>query len=143
MINGKRYGWEDITIRLPHGPLLDVDSIEYSDKKEIEPVYGKGSSPRGYGTGNYSAEGKITLLREEYLRLVAHAKARGVSFYGLPPFTITVSYANEDQPTTTDVLRGCKITERSSSASQGDQSVKVELSIIILNGIDSDGLSPN
>lgn len=143
MINGKRYAWEDITIRLPHGPLLDVDSIEYSDKKEIEPIYGKGSNPRGYAGGNYSAEGKLTLLREEFNRLLDYARRLGTTLYGLAPFTIVVSYANEDEPITTDRLSGCKIVEASSSASQGDQSVKVELGIKILNGITWNGVAAN
>lgn len=143
MINGKRYAWEDVSIRLPHGLLLDVDSVEYSDKKEIEPVYGKGSNPRGYGSGNYSAEGKLTLLREEFNRLLDYAKSLGVTLYGLAPFPVTVSYANEDEPTTTDRLTGVKITEVRSSAGQGDQSVKVDLSIKILGGILWNGVRAN
>lgn len=143
MINGKRYAWEDISIRLPHGLLLDVESIEYSDKKEVEAVYGKGSNPRGYSAGNYSAEGKLTLLREEFNRLLDHVRSLGVTLYNLPPFPITVGYANEDEPATTDVLKGCKITETSNSNSQGDQSVKVDLSLKILGGIDWNGVAAN
>lgn len=135
MINGKRYAWEDITIRMPHGVLVDVDSIDYSDKTDVAEIYGRGSKPQGYGSGNYSAEGKLTLLREEFSRLLDYARSRGRKLYRLPPFTIVVSYANEDEPLVTDVLRGCVFTETSTSSSQGDQSVKVELSIKILDGI--------
>lgn len=143
MINGKRYSWEDITARMPHGVLLDIDSIEYSDERETEAIYGKGSSPRGWGAGNYSAKGKLTLLKEEFDRLVDYAKQLGVALYRIPPFPITVSYANEDQPLRTDVLKGCVISSVSHSASQGDSSVKVELEIQVLNGIWRDGLRPN
>jgi len=143
MINGKRYGWEDITINLPHGPLLDVESIEYSDKQDKEGIYGRGSLPRGYGVGNYEGEGKLTLKREEFNRLVDYAKAQKRSLYRLPPFNISVSYANDDQPITTDHIKGVTFTETSSSSSQGDTSVNVELSFIILNGIEWNGLGPN
>jgi hypothetical protein len=143
LINGKRYSWEDITVQMPHGVLVDIDSIEYSDEKEVEAVYGKGSNPVGYGTGNYSATGKATLLREEHDKFVEYAKRRGKSLYKLPPFVITVSYANEDQPTSTDVLKGCKITKVSHSGSQGDKATKVEYEFIILNGIWRNGLAPN
>lgn len=142
MINGKRYAWEDITIRMPHGVLLDVDSIEYNDSKESEAVYGKGAQPRGYGGGNYSAKGKLSLLKEEHDRLVDYAKKLGVGLYRIPPFPISVSYANEDEPIKTDVLKGCVIKTVSHSAAQGDTSTKVEVEIDILNGIWRDGLAP-
>lgn len=142
MINGKRYAWEDITIYLPFGQLLDVDDIEYNDKQDLAPVYGKGALPRGYGMGNYSAEGKLTLTREEFLRLVDYAKGQGKSIYRLPPFPISVSYANEDEPITTDRLKSVKFKETSTKAGQGDTSVKVDLSLVILGGIAWNGLEP-
>ncbi len=142
MINGKRYSWEDIVATLPHGVVIDIKSIEYSDKKEFEEVYGKGSNPVGYGAGNYSAEGKMTILREEFRKF----NLLGITsraFYNFPPFPINVSYANEDQPTSTDVLKGCKITDRSWKGAQGDKSLEVELSFKILDGIYSDAIIPN
>lgn len=143
MINGKRYGWEDISVTLPYGVLIDIQNIEYGDEKEIEAVYGKGSNPTGYGNGNYSAEGKVTLLKEEHDKLVDYAKKQKKSLYGISPFTIVVSYANEDQPTKTDVLKACKIKKVSSSSGQGDKEVKAEIELAILDGIWRDGLRPN
>lgn len=143
MINGKKYSWEDISVVLPYGEMIDFQNIEYNDSKEIEAVYGKGSNPTGYGAGNYSAEGKVTLLKEEHDKFVAYAKKQGRSLYGIPPFTITVSYANEDQPTKTDVLKACKITKVSHSGGQGDKELKVEYELKILGGIWRDGLAPN
>ncbi|MCC5911321.1 MAG: hypothetical protein JJT76_12870 [Clostridiaceae bacterium] len=136
MINGKRYGWEDISTRLPTGELVDYENIDYSDEKEIEEKYGKGSNPRGYGSGNYKAEAKVTMLREEFQRsIVAYANSTRRTIYTLPPFPITVSYANEDNPTVTDVLRQCKIKKISTSGSQGESDVKVELELAVLGGI--------
>ena len=40
---------------------------------------------------------------------------------------ITVSYANDDQETTTDVLRGVVLNKHSFSAKQGDKSNTVSL----------------
>lgn len=143
MINGVRYSWEDITVNLPHGPLLDIETIEYSDSQDKEAIYGRGSMPRGYGIGNYEGEGKLTLKREEFNRLMDYVRAQKTSLYRLAPFNISVSYANDDQPITTDRLKGVTFTETSSSASQGDTSINVELSFIILNGIDWNGVGPN
>ena len=140
MINGKRYSWEDISIRLPHGLAVDITKVEYSDEKDLRAVYGKGSMPRGRGAGNYKAEGKVTLLREEFQRLLAYARGHGGSFYKMPPFEITVSYANEDEPMVTDVLHQCAFTKRSTSADQGAEKVEVELDIAVFGGITMAGV---
>ena len=143
MINGKRYGWEDITVNLPYGVLLDVEDIDYSDKQEKKAIYGRGSLPRGYGVGNYEGSGKLTVKREEFNRLIAYAAAQGKSVYRLDPFTITVSYANEDQPITTDTLSGVSLTETHATSKQGDTDTKVELSFEVFNGIAWGGVMPS
>ncbi|MCL6612630.1 MAG: hypothetical protein K6T66_13935 [Peptococcaceae bacterium] len=143
MINGKSYSWEDISVVMPHGEMVNFLNVDYSDGKEIEPTYGKGSNPTGYGTGNYSAEGKLTLKKEEHDKFVDWAKKQNKSLYRLPPFPVTVSYANEDQPTKTDILKSCKIVKVSQSGGQGDKELKVEYEIKILDGIWRDGLPPN
>lgn len=143
MINGKKYSWEDISIVLPLGELIDVQNIDYSDSKEIEAVYGKGSNPTGYGAGNYSAEGKITLLKEEHDKLLQYVARTGKGIYTMSPFPVVVNYANDDQATITDVLRDCKITKVSNSAGQGDKQVKVEIELKVMSGILWNGKEPN
>ncbi|MDI3547887.1 MAG: hypothetical protein PWR10_1539 [Halanaerobiales bacterium] len=143
MINGKNYSWEDITIQLPYGTLIDIEDIEYSDEKETEANYGKGSNPTGYGEGNYSANGKLTLKREEFQRLLDYVKKNSKTLYGLDPFPIIVSYANDDQPTVTDKLPLCKFTSTKNGSSQNDKKVNVELEFIILKPIEWDGTPAN
>lgn len=143
MINGKKYSWEDISTVLPYGEMIDFENVEYSDGKEVEPTYGKGSNPVGYGEGNYSAEGKLTMLKTEYDKLTAYASKQGKGIYTLKPFPIVVSYANDDQATITDTLRSCKITKVSNSAGQGDKEIKVECEMKILGGILWNGVEPN
>lgn len=141
MINGRNYDWESTTITLPHGTLVAVEKIEYSDEKEFKPVYGKGAKPRAYGSGNYKGEGKLTLRREEFEKILAYCRLQGLKeLYGLPPFPITVSYANEDRPLVTDVLQQCKFTKTGSGSEQGAEKVDVELDFIILGGIEWNGL---
>lgn len=141
MINGRNYDWESVTITLPQGTLVGVKKIDYSDEKEFKPVYGKGATPVSFGSGNYKGEGKLTLLREEFERLVTYCRNQGLKeFYGLPPFQVTVSYANETRPLVTDVLQACKFTKTGSSAEQGKEDVEVELDFLILGGIAWNGL---
>jgi hypothetical protein len=136
MINGKNWSWEDIDISLPSGPLVLVESIDYGDKKDLEPVYGKGDMPQGFGGGNYSAEGKLTIKKEEMKLLDRYLLTLGLfRIYDLPPFPITVSYANEDQGSTTDVLNQCKFVERSTAPKQNDKGINVDLTFQILGGI--------
>ncbi|MDR3561906.1 MAG: hypothetical protein P4N59_10795 [Negativicutes bacterium] len=143
MINGKRYAWEDITINFPHGVMIDIQNVEYSDKKDFEPIYGKGSNPQGYGAGNYSAEGKADLLKEEFNRLKDYAAGQAKSLYRLPPFPVTVSYADDEGNIKSDKLQSCLIKDVKHSAKQGDKSMVVPISFLILDGIEYDGFPAN
>lgn len=133
LVNGQSYDWESIEVNLPYGPIIQIESIEYGDKQEAEANYGRGDKPTGFGQGNYSAEGKLTIKREELIKLEAYRVAqKKASIYKLPLFPIVVSYANDDQLTIVDVLPQCKFTERQTSPKQGDKSVNVDLSFIVL-----------
>ncbi len=138
-VNGKYYDWADITINLPHGQLVDVHGIEYSDKLEKELVYGKGGKPVGWARGNYEAEGKLTLLLEEWEKFREWASGQGRTLFQLDPFPITVAYADDGSAVTTDTLKQCILTERSTGPKQGDKGLEVELSFLIVDGIDSNG----
>lgn len=59
-VNGKAYDWGDVDLKIP-GLNIQVQEISYDDELEIEEVYGYGSKPRGYGTGNYKASGKLSI----------------------------------------------------------------------------------
>jgi hypothetical protein len=142
MINGKSYSWEDISCTFPHGVLINYEGIEYSDEKETELQYGKGSMPTGYGSGNYKAEGKVTMQREEYNKLLDYCQKAKKNLYSLPPFPITVSYANEDQAMVTDILKSVKFTKAAASSSQNDKKVTVDLDILIAGGIAWNGIEP-
>ena len=138
-VNGKKYSWEDIKIQLPHGVLIDVQSIEYGDKKDNAAEYGKGSTPTGYSGGNYEADVKFTLLINE-ARDFNEAMKEYKSFYRHKPFPIIVSYANEDDRTVTDVLPSVIITERKASNKQGDHNLATEFSGLVLESIIWDDL---
>lgn len=144
MINGKRYGWEDISIVFPSGVMVTITEIEYSDKKDNEALYGKGSNPNGYGEGNYSAEGKAKMSREEYESFTTALLALGApSIYQHKPFPVIVNYANADQIPITDTLRSCKLKSTSNGPKQGDKSVEVEIGFDIFGGILWNGKEAN
>ena len=106
-VNGKAYDWGDVDLKIP-GLNIQVQEISYDDELEIEEVYGYGSKPRGYGTGNYKASGKLSMLRDDYDDLLAYCKQKGVPFYKMELPSIIVSYANEGARTKIDELKKVK-----------------------------------
>ena len=140
-VNGINYGWGDVDVKIP-GLNLVVQEISYDDEQEMEESYGYGHRPRGYGTGNYKASGKISLLRDDYEEFLAWCRAQGVPFYKLTIPSIVVSYANEGEKTHMDELKTVKLTKRSHKAAQGDKGLTVDIDMMIVGGIVTDGLEP-
>lgn len=140
-VNGKNYDWGDVDVKFP-GLVLQLQEISYDDEQEMEESYGRGSQPRGYGTGNYKASGKISMLRDDYDDLLAYCRAKGLSFYKIMFPSIVVSYANDGGPTRIDELKKVKFVKRSNKAAQGDKNLKVDIDLMIIGGIIQDGVKP-
>lgn len=140
MINGKAYDWSDVTITLPYGTAIDIRDISYDDELDVGVLYGKGAKATRYGTGNYKAEGKMTVTKEEFEKMLAYAKKQGKALYGLDPFPITVGFANDGEPVTTDELKQCKLNKTGNKSSQGSKEHTVDLSFIIIGGIVRSGV---
>ena len=136
-INGIQYDWESMTFQGPQGEVTGITEISYSDERPVEPRYGKGAVPRGYGRKNYKASGSLTLDKDEHERL---RKAMGGTVYGGSPVTIVVGYANKDQPTITDTLPDCVFTKQDTSGkSDDDNAGSVKLDFTILSPIKWNG----
>jgi hypothetical protein len=79
----------------------------------------------------------MTLDLDEFERL---KDALGGSVYTADPFPIIVSYANDDQPTVTDVLPRVKITKTETSGKEGEDNAGTrKLDFIILAPIKWNG----
>ena len=65
MINGKEYGWEDITAYMGGRDVMGFRSIKYTTKKEKEALYGKGNKALAIQSGNISNDGEIGLTQSE------------------------------------------------------------------------------
>jgi hypothetical protein len=74
--------------------------------------------------------------------MLAHCKAKGVSFFKLQFPSVVVSYGMEGEKTVVDELKLVQISKRSNSVTQGDKSVKVSLDLAIYGGIVQDGVEP-
>lgn len=142
-VNGQKYDWACITVTLPHGEATGITEIKYNDEQPIEARYGRGAVARGYGRGNYAASGSFVLDRDEFGAFVKGLTgAEGGGFYDHEPFTIVISYANDNLPIITDTLKGCKITKRDGGGgAQGDDNVSpISCEFTILEPILWDGV---
>lgn len=138
IINNKAYDWADITLMIT-GFRLEVQEISYDDELEKELVYGMGNKPRGFGTGNYKAGGKLSVLRDDYNDLLAYLSRKKIKLYDLVIDKIVVAYGTDGQPMTVDTLQKVTFTKRSTGGKQGDKSIMVDLDFIIIGQIVTDG----
>lgn len=140
IINGKVYDWSSVTIDVNGLSDLQITEISYDDEIDFELIYGKGGKPRGYGTGNYKNTVKITMVREDFDRMLEVQKKAGKKFYRYDIPQITVCYADEGAPTSTDVLKNIKLSKRSFKAAQGDKSMVVSFDGTAVGGIVTNGV---
>lgn len=97
---------------LPHGMAAGITEIKYSDEQPVTAHYGKGAVPRGFGRGNYAASGSMVFDRDEWEKLKKELLSTGGgAIYDHSPFTVVVSYANNDQPEIVDTLKSVKISK--------------------------------
>lgn len=136
-INGKNYDWEDMSVILPSGEAAGITEIKYSDGQGIVAHYGRGAIPRMFGRNNYEASGSMVLDRDEWERLKNQFVNENGSIYDHNPFTIVVSYANNDREEITDTLKSCKISkfDGAGGAQGDDRATPITCEFIILEPI--------
>lgn len=137
MINGQLYDWESMEIRLKDQTLIGCTEIAYSDERAIEYRYGKGTTPRGFGRKNYSAQCSVVLDRDEF-ELFRNSCTNGKIYNEL--FQIVCSYGDDDMDVVTDTLPECIVTKMDSSGQQGEDNVgSVKLLLKLLKPIKWNG----
>ncbi len=140
---GRVFAWKDIAIITPWGLSFSAQEISWDDEKDIESIYGTGGKPLAWAEGNWKAEGKMTLLIEEYQRLLMSTRGNTNSgIFDMPLFPIVVTFMYEiGGPIHVVNLLDCKFVKRSRKASQGDKKLTVELDFLILGDVMEDGIS--
>lgn len=140
IINSKVYDWADVSISFPDF-YLSIQEISYSDELEKELVYSTGNKPVGYGTGNYKAELKFTLLKDHYTDFLDYCKKKNTAPLKITVPKVVVSYGNDGQRTVTDVINNITFTKFSDKAAQGDKQLKVECECLVFGTISRDGVA--
>lgn len=129
-INGNAYGWSSISTKAGGEPFVGIKSIEYSDSRERELVYGqnRAHAPIGSTPGKYTPDpGKIVVWKHASEAFDAKlAQIAGSSSIGNAVFPIVVQYVEGTGAPITDTLRRCKVTKKSTKPSESASAVEVE-----------------
>jgi len=135
MINGRVFDWEAIKIRSVWGANIEITNISYSSEATVDPIFGRGNVPRGYGVGNLAQEASLDVPHNSFQALQVYAATQG-GLLRIRPFDIIVEYSNDDQIPQIDTLRAVKIQKVETSGAQGDTEIGMRtLSLKVLNPI--------
>ncbi len=127
-INGVEYGWADIVCAINGVPITGITAISYSDKQDMENIYGAGRYPVAYGKGRITPTAKITLLASEVLAIQSQSPNGRIQ--DIAPFDITVTYLPDSGVIHTDKIRNCLFTENKRDVKEGDKYIGVELELL-------------
>ena len=134
LINGREYGWADITATIGGVPVTGITAIKYSEEMEKENIYGAGRNPVSRGYGRVKSTASITLLSGTVFAL--KSKAPKGQLHRIAPFPITVSYQPDAGPMVVHVLKNCEFKKTEFDWKEGDMSKPIELELIISHIVD-------
>ena len=134
LINGREYGWADISCVIASVPVIGITAIKYETEMEKENIYGAGRNPVSRGYGRNKATVSVTLLSGTVFALKSSAKAGQLE--RIAPFSITVCYQPEAGPLVTHILKNCEFKKTTFDWKEGDMSKEIELELIISNVVD-------
>lgn len=129
--SSKQYAWCSISVALGGRILNGITEVEYTEKQEKEPLYGRGCRPHGIVSGNRSYEGKISIWQSELEAMTRDAKNKDILSLN---FDLVIAYVPKDGgQIVTDILKGVEFSEVKKAMKQGDKNMIVELPIIFID----------
>lgn len=131
--NSREYEWSDVNVVAAGRSITGIRGVSYTPSQEKEALYAKGNKPHAIQRGNKAYSGNIKLLQSE---LEALERAAGGDALDVA-FNIVVAYGNPSKGdvVTTDLLKGCEITEIPKTLNQNDKFMEIELPIVMLDVI--------
>lgn len=127
--------WKDVSVIVLGRTIRGIEDVKYKPTVEKEYLYGRGNKPIGIQTGNFKAEGKLTIHQSEYDELIqAIQSASPGSGLGDIAVDIVVSYDNDNGAATTDIIKGAEFSDLGERGmAQNDKYMKMELSFMALD----------
>ena len=131
LFSSSEYGWCDISVVFGGRILEGITEVEYTEKREKDKLYGRGSKPHKILRGNYDYDGKVTLWQSELEAMTRDAPDNDILKLN---FEIVIAYIPHDGgQIVVDILKSVEITELKKGMKQGDKNMLVELPIVFLN----------
>lgn len=132
-VNGKEYSWVDceITVEGKSEPLTGVTGIAYDTKRDHENVMGKGKTPVAQWSGGEKPDGCFLILLQSEFEAWQKSLPRGRKLTSLAPFNITISYAPEDGPRTTDRLVDCLIAGQPKETGVDKKHMEIKMDLVV------------
>lgn len=129
----REHEWSDVNVILAGRLVTGIRGVSYTSSQEKEALYGKGNKPHAMQRGNKSYSGSIRLLQSE---LEALERAAGGDALDAT-FNVVVAYGSPLQGAkfSTDLLKGCEITEIPKGLNQNDKFMEIELPVVMLDVI--------
>ena len=131
LINGVNYSWANIKLQLFGVPVVGITKIEYKKKQKKENHYGMGTEPVSRGYGNSEYEGKITIYRDEWNKIIAASSTKDP--LSIDFFDIQVTFSGTRVASSCDVLQACEFTEDPFTVGHGDNKIMIDLPLVIGN----------
>jgi hypothetical protein len=136
IVNGSLYSYSSIEWNLNGLIFRGFKSINFSRKRDRPKVYGNSPDPLGkvVGKNSYDADGELYLA--EFNNFVTSLG----SGYGDQYFQTTVTFQQQNFPTTQVTIIGCTLDEVTASFSEGTDPLSMKFSLnptkILWNGVD-------
>jgi hypothetical protein len=135
LINGKRFSFSCIKLKVRSKDRVGVKSLDYDDELEEGEMRGTGPELLGTTEGDYKATGSITFFKKEFDLLI---EEMGDGFYQERFDIVVFREADPGDGVSKDELIGCRLKKAASGDAQGadPSEVKCDLSIfyILRNG---------
>lgn len=124
LINGRRYSWASIEVKVAGRILTGITEVSYKNTVEREGVRGAGRQKLGTTEGDLDSEASMTLLAEDYYALLDLLAPNKVGAFD-KQFTVVVSYTAPNNATITDTIVGASLKEGDHSHSRGTEALTV------------------
>ncbi len=119
-INKREYAYGDLEVWLFGQLVGGLRGIEYTSKKEKEPLHGQGRMPRAIQHKRREFSGTLTILQSELMALNRSARAAGYTDIMDVEFDIHVVYASQNGVVTTDRIFSASVSEIPEGMKEGD-----------------------
>jgi hypothetical protein len=131
LINGHRYDWSSVVIKLGGIQYSGVRAINYKHSVDPGKLRGNRAQIIGATRGEYNAEGNIEIYLQEYDELTSQLVKNGKGYFE-QFFEMTVSYSEPESTPVTDYLRGVRLSSSEKSGSEGSDPLFVRCDLLIM-----------